>query len=424
MAKIVLTSFGSHGDVNPYIGLALALRARGHEAVLAMPAVYRRAAEREDFAFRAVRPDVDIHDREFAARIMDPVHGTDVTFGEIIIPGLAETTADLEAAVADADLLVTHPASLAGPIVAEEREMPWVSTVLAPMSFFSRYDPIVPAPAPWMHGLTSRSRTAARLFHRVTERLTRKWAAPVRRFRESRGLPPGGNPILDGQHSPHLVLGLFSRVLGEPQPDWPERVQVTGASFYNGPGRPELPPALTEFIETGPPPLVFTLGTSAVGAAGSFYEVSAEAALSLGHRAVLVVGRHAENRPSFSHADIFVADYVRHDALFPRAAAVIHQGGAGTLHQAMRSGCPMLVVPHAHDQPDNAHRVERLGVARTLKPSRYRSARVRRELAALLDDPRYRKRAAEVADQVDREPGAEGAARAIEGLLHFSHKVT
>jgi len=112
MARIVLTSFGSYGDVNPYVGLALALRSRGHEPVLALPAAYREAAAREDLAFRAVRPDVDIHDRAFAARIMDPSQGTDVTFGELLVPNLAETAADLEAAAAGADLLVTHPASL------------------------------------------------------------------------------------------------------------------------------------------------------------------------------------------------------------------------------------------------------------------------------------------------------------------------
>lgn len=295
--------------------------------------------------------------------------------------------------------------------------MPWASTVLSPMSFFSRYDPIVPAPAPWMHATTSRSRLAARLYRWLTERLTQEWADPVRRFRKLRGLPPGGNPIMDGQHSPYLVLGLFSRVLGDPQPDWPDRVVVTGASFYNGPGAPELPEALDDFIEAGTPALVFTLGTSAVVSAGSFYDVSAEVARSLGRRAVLLAGRHAENRPSVSHADIFVADFARHDALFPRAAAIIHQGGAGTLHQGLRSGSPMLVVPHAHDQPDNASRVERLGVARSLKPSHYRAERVQRHLASLLDEPAYRERAETVAHLVKAEPGAEGAARAIENLL-------
>ena len=417
MARIVLTSFGSYGDVNPFLGLAAELRARGHHPLLALPPAYRSAVEREGLGFHPVRPDVDIHDRAFAARIMDPARGADVTFGEVLIPGLEQTAADLHDAARDADLLVTHPTSLTAPTVAQERGIPWISTVLAPMSFFSVFDPIVPAPAPWMHALTSRSTLASRAFRRQTERITRKWSEPVQAFRVARGLPPGNNPILDGQHSPYRVLGLFSRLLGRPQPDWPGGTRVTGAILHNGPGRDTLGADLEGFIDAGDPPLVFTLGTSAVAAAGSFYEVSAEAARRLGRRAVLLVGRHEENRQGAMGADVFVTDFARHAALFPRAAAIIHQGGAGTLHQALHSGRPMLVVPHAHDQPDNAYRARRLGVARTLAPHRYRVARLTRDLRLLLEDPSYARRAEEVADIVRGEPGVQGAADAVEEVL-------
>ncbi len=418
MSRIVLTSFGSFGDVNPYLGLGRALKARGHDVLLAVPGTYGEAVEREGLAHHAVRPDLDIHDRAFAARIMDPVRGTEVTFGEVLLPNLERTVDDLTEAVRGADLLVTHPASLAGPIVAEERGLRWASTVLAPMSFFSRFDPVVPAPAPWMHAVTSRSLTASRIFRWQTERLTRKWAQPVRDFRLSRGLPAGDNAILDGQHSPHLVLGLFSRVLGEPQPDWPEHVVVTGAVLYNGPGPAELPAELEAFLRDGDPPLVFTLGTSAVGSAGPFYDVSAAVVDRLGRRAVLLAGRHTENRPErLDPTRVFVADFARHDAIFPRACAIVHQGGAGTLHQALRAGRPTLIVPHAHDQPDNAHRAERLGVSRTLRPSRYRPDRVEAEIGALLEQASYRERARQVAMTVAAEPGVDGAVRAIEALL-------
>jgi rhamnosyltransferase subunit B len=418
VARIVLASFGSYGDLNPFVGLALALRARGHEPVLALPATYRAAVEREGLRFSPVRPDVDLDDRAFVRKIMDPVRGTDVLFGEVLIPNLRASHADLAGVAEDAgaDLLVTHPAALAGPIVAEERGVPWVSTALAPLSFFSVHDPMVPAPAPWLHALTSRSHLLSSLFLRLTERVTRKWAEPVYRLRESRGLSRGRNPIMAGQHSPHLVLGLFSRVLAEPRADWPERVRVTGAVLYNGPAT-ALSPRLDTFLRDGDPPLVFTLGTSAVGAAGSFYDVSAEVARRLGRRAVLLVGPHAENRPPGTGDDILPVDFASHAALFPHAEAIIHQGGAGTVHQALRSGRPMLVVPYSHDQPDYALRATRLGVARTLYPRRYRPARLERELTRLLEDPAYSERAAEIAAVVRSEPGAAGAAEAIESLV-------
>jgi UDP:flavonoid glycosyltransferase YjiC (YdhE family) len=153
-----------------------------------------------------------------------------------------------------------------------------------------------------------------------------------------------------------------------------------------------------------------------VFAAGSFYETSARAAEQLGQRAVLLVGPHAENRPSAVGRDVHLAEFAPHAALFARASAVVHQGGAGTLHQALANGRPMLVVPHSHDQPDNAARVTRLGVARTVYPRQYTVARVVRELRELAA-PRYRQLATEVGALVRAENGPQRACDAIERLL-------
>src|SRR5947209_6105397 len=95
--------------------------------------------------------------------------------------------------------------------------------------------------------------------------------------------------------------------------------------------------------------------------------------------------------------------------LFPRAAVVIHHGGIGTTGLAMRSGHPMLVVPFAHDQPDNAERVVRLGIARTIPRRRYSPALAAAELGRLLDDPAYSQRASEVGRQVRQEEGGRAA---------------
>jgi rhamnosyltransferase subunit B len=417
MARIVITTFGSYGDVFPYIGLALGLRARGHQPRLAMQALYRDLIGGEGLDFHPIRPDLDPGDRALAARIMDPARGSDAIFSELLIPSLPHTYEDLTAAAVDADLILTHPASLAGPIVAAKRQLRWASSVLAPLSFFSTTDPMVPPPAPWVHAVTSRSALLSRGFTALTDRMTQKWAAPVQEFRATLGLPPGGNPITHGQHSPHLVLALFSSVLATPQPDWPPRAIVTGPVLYNGREADVLAPALAAFLDAGPPPVVFTLGTSAVFAAGSFYDVSAKAAGWLGRRAVLLVGRQADNRPIDPGRDIMAVDFAPHRALFARAAAIVHQGGAGTLHQALASGHPMLVVPHAHDQPDNAHRAQRVGVARTLYPKRYAPEALVRELAPLVDDPAYQRRAAEVGAVVRAEDGVGRACDAIERLL-------
>jgi UDP:flavonoid glycosyltransferase YjiC (YdhE family) len=162
--------------------------------------------------------------------------------------------------------------------------------------------------------------------------------------------------------------------------------------------------------------VVFTLGSAAVDAkrAACFYQVSAEAAAALGVRAVLLTGRES-NRPRLVPAGCFVAEWAPHSELFARASAVVHQGGAGTLHTALSAGRPMLIVPFAHDQPDNAARTERLGVARVLYPQKYSNTRVRTALEGLLSDSAMATRAAEVAVTVRAEDGAMTAARTLVG---------
>jgi UDP:flavonoid glycosyltransferase YjiC (YdhE family) len=416
--RIVITTFGSYGDVYPYIGLALGLSARGHTPVLAMPAYYRATVEREGLDFHPVRPDVDPTDRAMVARIMDASRGTEFLVRHLLLGSLRESYADLRDAARGADLLLTHPVTFAGPILAQRERLPWASSVLAPMSFFSVHDLPVFPPAPWLKRLERIPGVAAALVG-MARRVIGGWGEAVYALRKELGLPKGGDPIFEGQHSPRMVLALFSRVLADPRPDWPASVRITGAIPYNGPDsqRP-LSPELEAFLAAGPPPVAFTLGSSAVGAAGDFYQESVEAVRRLGVRAVLLVGPHAENRALGALPEgVHLEDFAPHAALFPRASVVVHQGGAGTLHQALRAGRPTLVVPFAHDQPDNAHRVERLGVSRTLRPARYRAERVAKELKMLLEEPAYAARAGAVAERVRGEDGVGAACDAIEEVL-------
>jgi UDP:flavonoid glycosyltransferase YjiC (YdhE family) len=193
---------------------------------------------------------------------------------------------------------------------------------------------------------------------------------------------------------------------------------LTGYPFYDHDGEPGLSEALVRFLDAGSPPLVFTLGTSGVLDPGRFYLESALAARRLGRRAVLLVGRiPGSQRIESLPEGVACFDYAPFSALFPRAAAVIHQGGIGTTGQALRAGVPQLVMPLAHDQPDNADRVRRLGVARVLPRSGYTADRAAAALRLLLDDPRYAATAARIARSVQAEDGAAVACLALEKLL-------
>src|SRR5262249_48534062 len=106
--------------------------------------------------------------------------------------------------------------------------------------------------------------------------------------------------------------------------------------------------------------------------------------------------------------------------VFPYAALVVHQGGIGTTGQGLRAGCPALVMPYSHDQPDNADRLVRLGVARTISRRNYTPDRAAAELNILLTDSRYKDCALDAGRRIQRENGAVAAADALERLLRGS----
>jgi UDP:flavonoid glycosyltransferase YjiC (YdhE family) len=416
--RIVITCWGSHGDLFPYIGLALALKRRGHAPVVATNVGYRAEVEREGIEFAEAGPPIDPsapNARDLFERVMDPVKGSEVIVRELLMPKLRETYEQLRAALDRADLLVTHPITYAGPLAAEHAGLPWLSTVLAPLSFFSARDPAVLPTAPRLNDVPVVGPWLAHALLKLARPTLRRWVKPVESLRAELGLARAGHPMIEGQFSRHGTLALFSRVLAEPQRDWPPSVAITGTVFYNGPE--PLSPELEDFLAAGEPPVVFTLGTSAVGAAGRFYQESAAAAVKLGVRAVMLTGGFERNRPDTVSPDVLLVDRAPHQLLFPRASIVVHQCGAGTTGQALRSGKPTLLVPHGHDQFDNARRVRKLGVARVLFPNEYRAEQVASKLRTLLREPSYRERAAAVSIVVREERGAEAAAVAIERLL-------
>jgi rhamnosyltransferase subunit B len=150
-------------------------------------------------------------------------------------------------------------------------------------------------------------------------------------------------------------------------------------------------------------------------APGRFFQESVEAVKQLHRRAVLLVGKNAppENLPP----DILAIDYAPYSQIFPRACAIVHQGGIGTTAQALRSGRPTLIMPYSHDQPDNAARVERLGTSRTIPRDRYSASRVVKELKILMENPSYATKATKIGQIVRSENGVGVACDAIEKQL-------
>jgi rhamnosyltransferase subunit B len=418
--RIVLTPWGSFGDLHPFLALAIELKRRGHDPLIATSEVYREKVEGENIAFAPMRPDVgDLQDRpDLVRRIFHPLRGSEYIIRKLLMPALGESLKDLQTAAVNADLLVSHSITFATPLLAELSGLPWLSVVLQPSVMFSEHDP---PRLPQLRMVRGRGPLFKQIFFRAMRFWSLRWFKPYDRLREQVGLPPAQkHPLFEGQFSPEGTIALFSELFCQRQPDWPATTTITGFPFYDrfDAGNQALSQELARFLDEGPEPIVFTLGSSAVFDPGKFFDISAEAARRLGQRAVLLAGTGYASRLTLaSNAGLLVCAYEPHSLLFPRAAAVVHQGGIGTTAQALRSGKPTLVVAFSHDQPDNGARVEELGVGLTMSRKHYSVSSALRGLETLLNDDTMRKRAAETGRQIRAEQGVTEACHVIEATL-------
>ena len=191
---------------------------------------------------------------------------------------------------------------------------------------------------------------------------------PLNELRKELNLPPVSRIWTQWRCSPQLILGLFPEWYAS-APDWPAQLRTVGFVRYDQGETKELPAAVREFLDAGPPPVVVTFG-SAMRLGRPYFEAAVEACKLLGVRGLLL-GKGGDQIPPDLPPGVAHADYAPFSLVFPRAAAVVHHGGIGTTAQALTAGVPQLVMPMAFDQPDNAQRLERLGVARSLYPKRF-----------------------------------------------------
>lgn len=414
--KILFSTFGSLGDLHPFLALALEAKARGHCPIIATSRRYGGKIEALGIEFRAVAPDLPDEDdfAPLAKRVMNERDGPRFLFQELLAPTVETQFTDLLLASEDVDVLVTHPAALAGPLVARHLKKKWMSSVLAPISLWSRRDPSVPPTQPHLDPLRVLGPLWGEILVRIGRRVTRSWVLEVERLVRERNLERVGHPLFEGQFSPFGTLALFSKHFCPPQRDWPRNTTATGFCFYDSSGHK----AATEqsewkaWMESGSPPVVWTLGSSAVHDAGDFYWQGARECLKNGRRAVLLAGAAATQLQDEEWQDqVLALDYAPYSQIFPHAWAVVHQGGAGTTAQALRAGVPQIIAPFAHDQPDHASRIARLGVGFPLQKYPGRAIGTLSERY-----PQLSNRARELGERIQHENGPRVACETLEQL--------
>ncbi len=275
----------------------------------------------------------------------------------------------------------------AAPLVAEKLTLRWVSAILSPFSFFSSYDPSVMVNVPSLVHLRKAGSSLYRVGLNIGRLATRHWSNPVRNLRRELGLNVHCDPVFRDKFSPDLVLALFSPLLAHRQPDWPLQTLQPGFAYFDNPTEDaNAASQLSDFLAAGSAPIVFTQGSTAVHNPGDFYKSSLAAAKRLRRRAVLLGIKTASEVIS---SEVLALPYAPYPRIFPYAAVNVHQGGSGTTGEALRSARPMLIVPYGWDQPDNAARIERLGVGLHVPRGNYSVDTATTALEALLENSRF-----------------------------------
>ncbi|WMS40836.1 glycosyltransferase [Acuticoccus sp. MNP-M23] len=404
--KVVFASHGSLGDLVPFLEIGKVLREGGHRVVVATHDAHRGAVEGAGLIHAPMRPDRP-SDATFHARFMHRTRGPAFAYREYLVPAIAQSDADLMAACADANVLVSVTLALAAPLVAARTGIPWLSSAFQPAMLFSAEDPPRLPMLPFIKGRPSYNAWLLKSARKGIE----SWVAPLRAYRRAEGLGEyPDHPVFSGQHSPDGVLALYSPLLGGLPADAPPGTVQTGQVLQTGAA--PLAPDIEAFLGNGPPPIVFTLGSASAHAARRFFVHSAAHARRLGKRALLLVGRPENSAGLPLGPDLMAAAVAPYQSVFPRASLVVHQGGIGTIALAIAAGTPMVLVPFSHDQPDNSARAVRAGVARVVPRWAY-GGRGGAAIAAVLADRMMARTIRTAAPQIVAESGATVAAARI-----------
>lgn len=411
--RFALITSGSHGDVHPFLGIGAELRRRGHDVVLFSHPYFAVHAQTAALDFEPIHSDLDLEQFMRSHMHLPPRRLGMAIYRAIIqgVPGMIDSARR----AFDArrfDAVLSHVISIGMRWVCEERGIPHALATLAPVFWLSPHDP-APAIQKTPGALRRRlSQAAIPVLRPLFTWIADRFLAPVRR---TCGFDPEPGGAARDAHGGAVNLGLWSPTMRPKLPGDPPSGRVTGFVWYDRGESNETRERIEGFLERGPAPVVFSLGTAHVHAPGVFYDTAVQACRSAGVRGLLLAGRNAAAFRNLPH-DVLAVDYASFSTLLPRAAALVHHGGIGTTAQALRAGIPQLIVPQGNDQFNNSVRAHHIGVAHILRRSQLTVPRLAFALRQLLSDGAIRGNAADLAVAIRPENGAATAADELEKI--------
>jgi rhamnosyltransferase subunit B len=410
--QVILAPVGSAGDVLPFVAMALRLRERGNRVLMAASGRYRALLDAERIEL------VETLDAKAEAAAFDhpnfwrPTRGLRRFTERMILPSVRPQLAAIEARYERDNTVVVGSSFAFGARIANERlGVPLVSVHLAPAAMRSLYDTPAVANIPAFPRLP---RPVKRLLYWYFDRFVFDpvMCPGLNEMRRGFGLPPVERPLQRWMHSPTRIIGLFPPWFAAQAPDWPPQVRLTGFLSYDGPRSRPASAGLERFLAAGDAPVVFTAGT-AMSHGDAFFRAAVDACVRLGMRGILMSGVEGQI-PIAMPATVQTFAYAPFRELLPRARALVHHGGIGTAARALEARVPQVVVPMAYDQPDNAARLERLGVAATLSQRRLDGASLAATLRKLFARPGLQAKLSASAQRFEGDGPIEETCRLIE----------
>ena len=367
--KVLLPTLGSAGDVHPFLAIGKAMRARGHEVEVMTNPVFADMVQQAGLAFHPVGSQHHYTEAFNSRKLWHPIDGLGVLWRRMArhaIEPVYRRIAQQAAGPAGTGCVVMAPPLMFGARLANEKlKVPLLSAYSAATMLRSCQNPLtmahwrVPAWVP-------RPVRAAAWQALDRFKLEPMVAAEIGQARRSLGLPALNQSVFGRwMHSPTAGVTLFPDWFASAPGDWPQQVAQAGFPLYDGDAAAGLSAALSQFLDAGEAPIVFTPG-SAMGHGQVFFRAAVRSCVALGRRGVLLTSDAAQ-LPADLPPTVHHSAYAPFGLLLPRALALVHHGGIGTCAQALRAALPQLVTPMGFDQFDNAMRLELLGVGASLQ---------------------------------------------------------
>ena len=407
--KIVVACWGSTGDVYPILALSERLLERGHQVRVCSPALYRDKILEVGAEFYEIGVFFDLAEFHTAMDAIipkrDPTALLRLIVEEAIVRRGAQWYQDCLTAMKGSDLVICHSVDIPAQEAAIRNGIPWVTVTYCP-AIIKCLD-FAPYPFPnWGRAFNA-------IFWRIAEmRLGPNIDVLFNQFIVSIGGEPRKSVTLEGMYSPHLNLIAASPALSTPA-DFLSNHKITGVWHLASPAY-DPPSELVDFLEAGPPPVIITFGSMGGSNGGETTKILIEAVRKVKQRAIIQAGWGQLGTPE-TLSDIYCAEYVPHQWLFPQGSCVVHHGGAGTTASACRAKIPSVVVAHSADQPYWGKRLSDLGVApRHLHRRNLTPERLAKRIRQVWETPEMTARAQVLGEQMETEDGLTTAVEMIE----------